>query len=1370
MSPIRFRGPRFFKPNVEKMEAKRDVEGLIQALGHEDHGIRVNAALALGKLKNAGAVKALVDALRDPNEDVRWAAAWALGEIGKPAVRPLVQALKDEEGEVRWKAAWALEKMGRQVLDSLLDAFATEEGEAKSKIAMVLGSIGDVRAVRPLVQALGDEDESVRWGARWALQKLGGAVVRSLVKTLEEDEDPRARMDAAVALGVIGDSSAVPTLVSALSDESEGVREAAERALVEIGDKKAVSSLEGLLKHHDEKVREHAQRALAGLGWAPLEKEERIEFLLKHGQWGKVLEQGEGVVPLVVRELSGRGGEDRKEVARLISARGHRVKAKVMELLSDVDEAVRREASYLAREIADESLLPYLADALASTDPVVRRNTALALARVRTPEAVEMLVRAMGDEDEEVGRAASWALGQLGELSAGRLMEALGSPEARVRRGAAWALGVVKDDRAVEALVRALKDPDEKVRKGAAWALGEMGPQAAAALSRSLEDPEVREAVKEILEKIGWEEKGEIPVAPAEEEEGPIEEIPPVPIVEKTEEIVTEILDKMGIGEETREGKAEVLIERQDWDGLLEMGEEAVPALEDALMDPDPQVRAKAAWCLGVIGSERSVEPLVKALGDPSRDVRLGAAGALKKMGSSAVEPLIRALREGDDELRKEAARVLGDIGDERAAGSLVEALTDRDERVRGRVVASLVKLGEPAVAVLQEAARSVSDEMRRMANLVLVKMGRKRPEEVEAVAELPEGEKASEADIVANLIERGEWEQVATLGSVAFPALIAALRHEDPDRRKGAAWALGVMRDDRAVEYLVRVLEEDEPQVRRAAAWALGVIGDSRGVPALIRALQDDDPEVRRKAAWALGEIGDERARDALVQALQDPDTDVRRVSSLVLERMGWEPTEMVSEIRAMIASRKWDSLAGMGEVAVQALIEALDDDDPETREKAAWALGEIGDVRAVEPLIGKLEDEAVPVRVKAAWALGKIGDERAKLPLSRALQDEDEEVRVQVAAVMTSLGWEAIPAEEAPEVIPAPEEPIPAEVAPKAGPLEVPAGEAGAPAMEAGELSEIPVAPEETPVPEEATAVEEAPVVIPAPEEPIPAEVAPKAGPLEVPAGEAVTGTGMFDPGEVATLLRDGRWREIVEAGPASVTALLELVKRGGAEGRKASVVLSKMGEDAVGGLLEAYERGAGKEVVEPILQSLGWKSLEDEAYARSLVERGKWEEAAKLGSPAVRPLVEMLESQDPGKRERAAYLLGLIGSSRSSSPLLKLLRDDPEPSVRKRAAWSLGRLKDRGSLQALVEALRDESDQVRRAAAQALERRGWIPGSNMERALFLLATHQWGALVALGGEALEVMRERIGDSDLEVQENLAWVLERLEGSGEG
>ena len=66
----------------ERMEERKDVEGLIKALEH-------------------GGLSA------------RWRAAYALGRIGDArAVEPLTQALKHEIWHVRGRAALALDKLG----------------------------------------------------------------------------------------------------------------------------------------------------------------------------------------------------------------------------------------------------------------------------------------------------------------------------------------------------------------------------------------------------------------------------------------------------------------------------------------------------------------------------------------------------------------------------------------------------------------------------------------------------------------------------------------------------------------------------------------------------------------------------------------------------------------------------------------------------------------------------------------------------------------------------------------------------------------------------------------------------------------------------------------------------------------------------------------------------------------------------------------------------------------------------------------------------------------------------------------------------------------------------------------------------------
>ena len=58
-----------------------------------------------------------------------------------------------------------------------------------------------------------------------------------------------------------------------------------------------------------------------------------------------------------------------------------------------------------------------------------------------------------------------------------------------------------------------------------------------------------------------------------------------------------------------------------------------------------------------------------------------------------------------------------------------------------------------------------------------------------------------------------------------------------------------------------------------------------------------------------------------------------------------------------------------------------ALTDASPDVREQAAWALGAIGDSRAISSLLVALKDDSVGVRRQAAWAIGAMGADSARL-----------------------------------------------------------------------------------------------------------------------------------------------------------------------------------------------------------------------------------------------------------------------------------------------------------------------------------------------------------------------------------------------------
>src|SRR3990170_6767169 len=84
-----------FRPNVQEMLEKTDVPGLIKALKNRASDVRYEAAWALGQTADARAVDPLGAALKDGDWDVRKTAAFALGHIRDARViEPLSAALK----------------------------------------------------------------------------------------------------------------------------------------------------------------------------------------------------------------------------------------------------------------------------------------------------------------------------------------------------------------------------------------------------------------------------------------------------------------------------------------------------------------------------------------------------------------------------------------------------------------------------------------------------------------------------------------------------------------------------------------------------------------------------------------------------------------------------------------------------------------------------------------------------------------------------------------------------------------------------------------------------------------------------------------------------------------------------------------------------------------------------------------------------------------------------------------------------------------------------------------------------------------------------------------------------------------------------
>ncbi len=171
------------KSNVEKMKAKKDVDGLIKALEHKDKVVRRCAAIALGEIKDKLAVEPLIEALKDKEDEwVRINAAEALGYIGdERAAEPLTRVLEDGSEDVQKAAKKALKK---------IEAKKSTKNKPK-KQGTVKPNIKKMKAkkdIEGLINAMKHKDFDVRWEAVEALKKIGRLATEPLIQALEDKD------------------------------------------------------------------------------------------------------------------------------------------------------------------------------------------------------------------------------------------------------------------------------------------------------------------------------------------------------------------------------------------------------------------------------------------------------------------------------------------------------------------------------------------------------------------------------------------------------------------------------------------------------------------------------------------------------------------------------------------------------------------------------------------------------------------------------------------------------------------------------------------------------------------------------------------------------------------------------------------------------------------------------------------------------------------------------------------------------------------------------------------------------------------------------------------------------------------------------
>jgi HEAT repeat protein len=177
------------------------------------------------------AVSLAIEALEWGDFQDRWEIAKVLPNLGNGAIAPLISILEDEDAdtEQRWFTARILGKFDRpEVIQALVELVKNSDEELSQIAAETLGNFGP-RAIESLATLLLQEDS--RQFATAALAQIRRTETIAPLLSVVGDSQVAVRAHAIEALSSFRDSRIPPVLVAALKDPATAVRKEAVRAL-----------------------------------------------------------------------------------------------------------------------------------------------------------------------------------------------------------------------------------------------------------------------------------------------------------------------------------------------------------------------------------------------------------------------------------------------------------------------------------------------------------------------------------------------------------------------------------------------------------------------------------------------------------------------------------------------------------------------------------------------------------------------------------------------------------------------------------------------------------------------------------------------------------------------------------------------------------------------------------------------------------------------------------------------------------------------------------------------------------------------------------------------------------------------------------
>ena len=575
-------------------------------------------------------VESLIIVLQTGNDANRCFAAQALGNIGDiQAVKPLMSALHDEDEDVVMDAVAALGQIGtaENVLD-LMECYR-------------MHPVGDVKvaAVEALGRIVEKENYDHEQLVNFLLEVVSGHGEDSHWEIDDEEWDDwwDAQFKAIEALGKIGDSRAVSGIVAALDEnEAQELNEVVFAALTKMGES-GENTLIKRLSSSDSSQRRYAAKHLAEVHTAKV-----------RNALSKALEDSDVQVCVAAAKSLADHPEPTTQslLLRVFQDSRSVLRGRVLEVISQT-----------AFFVPVTQLLNLLKD----EDQLVRLQALRTVARQGNVELAEQVFEALRDPSLDVVAGAVQALGTLGFVKAGSTVAALLSEQGLntdLRVKSAIALGKIGTEAELPTLLDMLKDPEQAVRLNSLNSIALLEfPETQDVLLAALRGELLQETETPLA--VSQESKTQIPENSISDETI-TEEIPEPKstlesILKPSRDIggqdaenesveltaveqhfldIAEANRKLNQELQARKILAPYLDIKRFAAAVLgeERGQKIILGLVEALDEPEPLLQLTAAESLGRIGDTAALKALVTLLDSTEKEVRLKAVSALGKM------------------------------------------------------------------------------------------------------------------------------------------------------------------------------------------------------------------------------------------------------------------------------------------------------------------------------------------------------------------------------------------------------------------------------------------------------------------------------------------------------------------------------------------------------------------------------------------------------------------------------------------------------------------------------------------------------------------------------------------------------------------